>query len=67
MVLNPAKTGRVGGQIWSDQPQTLQKLFSKLTSPVKKKVGLKIESKGELMHPTQHQAAASLIKTIIAN
>jgi len=37
MVLNPAKTGRVGGQIWSDQPQTLQKLFSKLTSPVKRR------------------------------
>jgi len=26
-----------GGQIWSDQHQTLQKLFSKLTSPVKER------------------------------
>ena len=53
MVSNPAKTGRVGSQIWSDQHQTLQKLFSKLTSPVKK-VGLKLESKGELMHPNAY-------------
>jgi len=37
MVLNLAKTGCVGGQIWSDQHQTLQKLFSKLTSTVKKR------------------------------
>ena len=38
-------------QIWSDQHQTLQKLFSKLTSPAKK-VGLKLKSKGEMMHPS---------------
>jgi len=37
MVLNLAKTGCVGGQIWSDQHQILQKLFSKLTSTVKKR------------------------------
>jgi len=40
-------------QIWSDQYQTLQKLFSKLTSPVKK-VGLKLKRKEELMHFTKH-------------
>jgi len=52
MVSNPAKTGRVGGQIWSDQHQTLQKLFSKLTSPVKKS---RLETrKGELMHPNAY-------------
>ena len=28
IVSNPAKTGRVEVQIWSDQHQTLQKLFS---------------------------------------
>ena len=39
------------GQIWSNQHQTLQKSFSKLTSPVKK-IGSKPASKGELMHPT---------------
>ena len=34
-----------GNQIWSDQHQTLQRLFFKLTSPVKK-VGLKLELAG---------------------
>jgi len=37
MMLNPAKTSCVRGQIWSDQHQTLQKLFSKLASPVKRR------------------------------
>jgi len=40
-----------GSQIWSDQHQTLQKLFSKLTSPVKKG-RLETRSNGELMHPS---------------
>jgi len=35
MMLNPAKTRCVGSQIWFDQQQTLQKLISELTSPVK--------------------------------
>jgi len=34
---NPAKLAVWGGQIWSDQHQTLQKLFSKPTSPAKKR------------------------------
>ena len=37
MVLNPQKLSMSEGQIWSDQPQTLQKLFSKLTSPAEKR------------------------------